>query len=77
VPRSWPTAIFSQFFRRFCFLLALFGLFAERATQLRSDLRFYFSQILPPAASDLVAKTVDEVTRNTGSAKVTFASFWR
>jgi membrane protein len=54
------------------FLLALFGLFAGRATQLRSDLLFYLSQILPAAASDLLAKTINEVTSNSGGGKVTF-----
>jgi membrane protein len=54
------------------FLVALLGLFAERGTQLRSDLLFYLSQLLPPAAADLVEKTLNEVTSNSGSAKITF-----
>jgi len=51
------------------FLLAIFGLFAERAAQLRSDFLFYLSQVLPPAASDLLAKTINEVTSNSGGGK--------
>ena len=54
------------------FLLALFGLFAERGTQLKSDLLFYLSRLLPPAAADLMGKTVNEVTSNSGGAKLTF-----
>lgn len=39
------------------FLVSLFGLFASRSTQLKSSLFFYFSQVLPQAAYDLVTKT--------------------
>jgi len=48
------------------FLLALFGLFAERGTQLKSDLFFYLSRLLPPSAADLLGKTINEVTSNGG-----------
>ena len=34
------------------FLLAVFGLFASRGTALRTNLLFYFSEVLPPAAAD-------------------------
>jgi len=54
------------------FLLALFGLFAERGTQLKSDLFFYLSRLLPPSAADLLGKTINEVTSNGGGAKLTF-----
>jgi membrane protein len=54
------------------FLLSLLGLFAARASVLlRSNLLFYFSQVLPPAAFELLSKTITEVTRNTGSGKLT------
>jgi membrane protein len=72
VPRNWPTAIFSQFFRCFSLFLLCSGYSPNARHNWRSDLLFYHSQILPPAALDLLAKTIDEVTRNTGGAKITF-----
>src|SRR5262249_28406866 len=57
------------------FLLALFGLFASQGTELRANLLFYFSHVLPPAAFQLVTKTIDEVTNNTGGGKLTFGIF--
>lgn len=53
------------------FLLALFGLFASRGTELHARLLFYLSQVLPPAAYDIVTKTIEEVTRNSSSGKLT------
>src|SRR5690242_12383565 len=53
-------------------LLAIFGLFASHASQLRTSLLFYLGQVLPPAAYQLVSNTIAEVTRNTGTAKITF-----
>jgi Virulence factor BrkB len=53
------------------FLLAVFGLFAARGTVLRTNLLFYFSEVLPPAAFELLAKTIDEVTKNSTGGKVT------
>ena len=57
------------------FMVSLFGLFAARGTQLKSSLFFYFSQVLPPAAYDLVTKTVEEVTRNASGGKITLGLF--
>ena len=57
------------------FLLSLFGLFASRGTQLRTSLMFYLSQVLPPAGFDVISKTIAEVTRNTGSGKITLGLF--
>jgi len=54
------------------FLLTVFGLFASRGTQLRSNLFFYLAQVLPPAAFELVTKTINEVATNSGGAKLTF-----
>jgi membrane protein len=59
-------------FPLFLFLLSLFGLFATRGSVLQSNLLFYLSRVLPPAAFDLLSKTIAEVTKNTGSAKLTF-----
>ena len=57
------------------FLVSLFGLFASRGTQLKSSLFFYSSQVLPPAAYDLVTKTINEVTRNASGGKITLGLF--
>jgi membrane protein len=54
------------------FLVALFGLFASEGSQLKSNLFFYFSQVLPPSAYDLVTKTINDVTRNASGGKITF-----
>jgi membrane protein len=54
------------------FLVALFGVFASQSAHLRQNLFYYFSQMLPPAAFQLVSKTLDEVTRNSGGGKLTF-----
>ena len=35
-----------------------------RGTVLRTNLLFYFSEVLPPAAFELLSKTIDEVTKN-------------
>ena len=54
------------------FLLALLGAFASRGTALRGNLLSYLSQVLPPAAYQVVNHTLVEVTRNAGGGKLTF-----
>lgn len=54
------------------FLIALFGLFATSAVTLRADFFFYLQQLLPPAAYELLSRTLDEVTQSSGGAKLTF-----
>lgn len=61
------------------FLLSLFGLFASRGTQLRGNLMFYFAQVLPPMAFQVINQTINEVTRNSSGGKITFGiivSLW-
>ena len=53
-------------------LLALFGLFASRGTQLQNNLMFYLSTVLPPDGFRVLQETVAEVTRNSSGGKVTF-----
>jgi membrane protein len=53
------------------FLVALLGLFASQRSDLQNNLFFYFSQVLPPAAFDLVSKTLNEIIKNTGGGKLT------
>jgi membrane protein len=54
------------------FLLSLFGLFAARGTLLRGNLLFYLQEFLPPAGYQVVIKTIQEVSKNTGTGKITF-----
>ena len=61
------------------FLLSLFGLFASRGTILKGNLLFYFAQVLPPMAFQVINQTVEEVTKNSSGGKVTFGiivSLW-
>src|SRR5215813_8425755 len=64
---SYLVAIFPMLI----FLLSCFGLFASRSSELINKLFFYFSQVLPPAAYQVVSKTISEVTTRSGGAKVT------
>lgn len=59
-------------FPMFIFLLSLLGLFASRGTMLRTNLLSYFSQVLPPAAFQLISHTLNEVMNNASNGKVTF-----
>jgi membrane protein len=54
------------------FLLAFFGLFASHAAALRTNLFNYLSQALPPSASQVISRTLTEVTANAGGGKLTF-----
>jgi membrane protein len=45
------------------FLLALFGLFASRSTELRMGLLSYFAPFLPPLAFQLLKNTTEELPR--------------
>ncbi|HLZ39627.1 MAG TPA: YihY/virulence factor BrkB family protein [Candidatus Sulfotelmatobacter sp.] len=54
------------------FMLGLFGIFASEGGKLRTDLFYYFQLVLPPAAYDLLTKTVREVTPSTTGGKLTF-----
>src|SRR5215470_2720083 len=53
------------------FLVALFGFFASRASGLQDRLFFYLSTVLPPAAYEIVVKTVHDVARNASGGKLT------
>jgi membrane protein len=44
----------------------------ESAADLRTELFFYLSQAMPGSASDLVKKTIEEVTENSSGGKLTF-----
>ena len=54
------------------FLLSLLGFFAAAGTHLRETLFTTLARVLPGSASDLVHKTLDEVTRSSGAGKALF-----
>ncbi len=61
------------------FLLSLFGLLAGPGSELRANLLQMLGRAIPASASQLIYKTVDEVTRNSGGGKLTFgllAALW-
>ena len=51
------------------FLLSLLGFFAGAGSQLRENLFTTLGRMLPGSASDLIHKTLDEVTRSSGAGK--------
>lgn len=61
------------------FLLSLFGLLAGPGSDLRSSLLQMLARVVPASASELIHKTVDEITRNSGGGKLVFgvlAALW-
>jgi len=54
------------------FLLSILGLLAGAGTQLRATLFTTLARVLPGSASDLIHKTLDEVTRSSGTGKALF-----
>jgi len=67
------------FFPLMLFLLSVFGLFAARGSTTFDYLISYFTDFLPPSASELVGSMLDELARNSGSGKLTFgivAAVW-
>ncbi|MDX6693416.1 MAG: rane protein [Blastocatellia bacterium] len=61
------------------FLMTLFGLFAEGGSELRRNLMTYLGQVMPGSATELVQKTLDEVSNSAGGGKLSFgalAALW-
>ena len=61
------------------FLISLLGYFAGADSQLRAGLFRYLSAVLPGEASQLVAKTINDVTQGSGGGKLSFgivATLW-
>ncbi len=54
------------------FLLALFGLFASRSSQLENSLLSFCADFLPYDAYRLVGRVTDELAANTGGGKLAF-----
>jgi membrane protein len=59
------------FFPLMLFILSVFGLFAARGSAQFDNLISYFTDFLPPSASQLVAVILDELSRNSGGGKLT------
>lgn len=63
------------FFPLLLFLLTLVGMVLDSTDNLRRDLYSYLFQIMPPAAFDLVKKTLDEIVESSSSGKLTIGIF--
>ena len=57
------------------FLITLVGMVLGSADDLRNELFFYLSQIMPYSAFDLVKKTITEITENSTGGKLTLGFF--
>ena len=61
------------------FLMTLLGLFAEAGSELRKNLLGYLAEVMPGSATELVQKTLDEVSGSAGGGKLSFgvlAALW-
>lgn len=61
------------------FLTVLLGYFAEAGTELRKNLLGYLGQVAPRSASDLIYTTINEISKDAGSGKLSFgllAALW-
>lgn len=54
------------------FMLALFGLFASRSSELQTSLLSYFGDFLPPSAFQLLNATTAELAKSSSGGKLTF-----
>jgi membrane protein len=54
------------------FMLALFGLFASRSSELQTSLLSYFADFLPPSAFQLLNDTTNELAKSSTGGKLTF-----
>lgn len=61
------------FFPFLLFMLVLFGLFASRSSQLEARFLFYFAQVLPPSAFQLLKQIAGELSQDPSGSKVTFS----
>lgn len=61
------------------FLITLLGYFAEAGSEMRDELLAYIGQVMPPSASELVYRTISEVTEGKSGGKLSFgilAALW-
>jgi membrane protein len=60
-------------------MMAFLGIFADRGTELRNNLIGYLGSVMPSSAGELVTKTVDELSKQSGAGKISFgllATLW-
>jgi membrane protein len=60
-------------------MMAFLGIFADKGTELRNNLIGYLGQVMPASAGELVQKTIDELTSQSGAGKISFgllATLW-
>jgi len=53
------------------FLLSMLGVFSSRGSAMQAKLLDYLSQVLPPAAFQVITHTLSEVTKNANGGKIT------
>ena len=70
-PRNWPTTSSAPCSRCCCSCWRYSAYSLRAGSELHGRLLYYLAQVLPPAAYDIVTKTIEEVTKNTGSGKIT------
>ena len=62
------------------FLLSIFGIVLDSATDLKAEMFQYLRQAMPSSAYELVQKTIEEVTESSSGGKLTFgialALYW-
>lgn len=61
------------------FLMTLLGIFADAGSELRKSLLSYLGQVMPASATELVQKTLAEVSDSAGGGKLSFgalAALW-
>jgi membrane protein len=60
-------------------LVTLLGYFAEAGSELRTSLLHYLGEVMPGSATELVQKTLDEISKQKGGGKISFgvlAAIW-
>lgn len=69
---------FSLFPLMIC-LTALLGFFAETGTELRANILEYLARVMPPSATELIVKTLDEISASSSGTKLSLgllAALW-
>jgi membrane protein len=60
-------------------MMAFLGIFADRGTELRNNLIGYLGSVMPASAGELVQKTVEELSNQSGAGKISIgllATLW-
>ena len=60
-------------------LVTLLGYFAEAGSELRASLLSYLGEVMPGSATELVQKTLEEISKQKGGGKISFgilAAIW-